>query len=133
MEKTVCLYNDCITPHKRYRGVILRGEYAYFLRFQITQRFNDLIIPYNPRNWSEEQQETHDLIKSLHDSSLGYRKIAQHLNEKGIKTAKGNDWKNTQVYSVLKRYEEKMFRQQIARTKYKSVWSKMWLEYSSKF
>ena len=46
---------------------------------------------------------------------------------------KGNDWKNTQVYSVLKRYEEKMFRQQIAITKYKSVWSKMWLEYSSKF
>ena len=113
--------------------MILRGEYAYFLRFQITQRFNDLIIPYNPRNWSEEQQETHDLIKSLHDGGLGYRKIAQHLNEKGIKTVKGNGWKNTQVYSVLKRYEEKMFRQQIARTKYKSVWSKMWLEYSSKF
>ena len=116
----------------RYRGVILRGEYAYFLRFQITQRFNDLIIPYNPRNWSEEQQETHDLIKSLHDSGLGYRKIAQHLNEKGIKTVKGNDWKNTQVYSVLKRYEEKMFRQQIATTKYEPVWSKMRLEFSSK-
>ena len=105
----------------RHRGVILRGEYAYFLRFQITQRFNDLIIPYNPRNWSEEQQETHDLIKSLHDSGLGYRKIAQHLNEKGIKTAKGNDWKNTQVYSVLKRYEEKMFRQQIVTTKYELI------------
>ena len=115
----------------RYRGVILRGEYAYFLRFQITQRFNDLIIPYNPRNWSEEQQETHDLTKSLHDSGLGYRKIAQHLNEKGIKTVKGNDWKNTQVYSVLKRYEEKMFRQQITTTKYEPVWSKMWLEYAS--
>ena len=112
--------------------MILRGEYAYFLRFQITQRFNDLIIPYNPRNWSEEQQETHDLIKSLHDSGLGYRKIAQQLNEKGIKTVKGNDWKNTQVYSVLKRYEEKMFRQQITTTKYEPVWSKMWLAFSLK-
>ncbi len=50
------------------RGVILRGEYAYFLRFQITQRFNDLIIPYNPGNWSEEQQKTHGLIKSLNES-----------------------------------------------------------------
>ena len=102
-----------------------------FLRFQIRQRFNNLILNYNSNNWSEEQQETHDLIKSLYDSGLGYRKIAQHLNEKGIKTVKGNGWKNTQVYSVLKRYEEKMFRQQIARTKYKSVWSKMWLEYAS--
>ena len=27
-----------------YRGVIFRGEYGYFLRFQITQRFNNLII-----------------------------------------------------------------------------------------
>ena len=116
----------------RYRGVIRRGEYGYFLRFQIRQRFNNLILNYNSNNWSEEQQETHDLIKSLYDSGLGYRKIAQHLNEKGIKTVKGNDWKNTQVYSVLKRYEEKMFRQQIATTKYEPVWSKMWLEFSLK-
>ncbi len=78
------------------RGVIRRGEYGYFLRFQIRQRFNNLILNYNSNNWSEEQQETHDLIKSLHDGGLGYRKIAQHLNEKGIKTVKGNDWKNTQ-------------------------------------
>ena len=85
---------------------------------------------YNPGNWSKEQQETHDLIKPLHDGDPGYRKIALHLNEKGIKTVKGNEWKNAQVYSVLKRYEEKMFLQQISMTKYKPVWSKMWLEYS---
>ena len=84
---------------------------------------------YNPGNWSKEQQETHDLIKPLHDGDLGYRKIALQLNEQGIKTAKGNEWKNIQVYSVLKRYEEKIFRQ-IFMTKYKPVWSKMWLEYS---
>ena len=72
-----------------HRGVILRGEYAYFPRFQITQRFNDLIILYKSRNWSEEQKETHDLIKSLHGGGLGYRKIAQYLNEKGIKTVTG--------------------------------------------
>ena len=53
-----------------------RGEYGYFLRFQIRQRFNNLILNYNSNNWSEEQQESHNLIKSLHDSGLGYRKIA---------------------------------------------------------
>ena len=42
---------------------------------------------------------------------MGYRKIAQYLNKKGIKTARGNSWRNTQVSSVLKRYDEKMFRQ----------------------
>ena len=82
----------------------MRGEYGYFLRFQITQRFNNLIIPYNPNSWSEEQQEIHDLIKSLHNGGMGYRKIAQYLNEKGIKTAIGNSWVNTQVFSVLKKY-----------------------------
>ena len=107
----------------------MRGEYGYFLRFQINQRFNNLIIPYNPNSWSEEQQEIHDLIKSLHNGGMGYRKIAQYLNEKGIKTVRGNSWRNTQVSSVLKRYDEKMFRQQIAMTKYEPVWSKMWLEF----
>ena len=53
---------------------------------------------------------------------MGYRKIAQYLNEKGIKTARGNSWRNTQVSSVLKRYDEKMFRQQISMTKYEPVW-----------
>ena len=111
--------------------MILGGEYGYFLRFQITQRFNNLIIPYNPNSWSEEQQEIHDLIKSLHNGGMGYRKIAQYLNEKGIKTARGNSWRNTQVSSVLKRYDEKMFRQQIAMTKYEPEWSKMWLEFTT--
>jgi hypothetical protein len=109
----------------------LGGEYGYFLRFQITQRFNNLIITYNPNSWSEEQQEIHDLIKSLHNGEMGYRKIAQYLNEKGIKTARGNSWRNTQVSSVLKRYDEKMFRQQIAMTKYEPEWSKMWLEFTT--
>jgi len=90
-------------------GVILEGEYGYFLCFQITQRFNKLIIPCNPNSWSEEKQEIHDLIKSLHNGGIGYRKIAQYLNEKGIKNVIGNSWRNTKFSSVLKRYDEKMF------------------------
>ena len=62
---------------------------------------------------------------------MGYRKIAQYFNEKGIKTAIGNSWRKTQVSSVLKRYDEKMFRQQIEMTKYETVWSKMWLEFTT--
>ena len=89
---------------------------------------NDLIAE---QEYTEQQHQNYELIKSLHDGGMGYRKIAQYLNEKDIKTAKGNKWKNTQVYSVLKRYEEKMFRQQIAMTKYEPVWSKMWLEFTT--
>ena len=33
-----------------------------------------------------------------------------YLNEKGIKTARGNTWKNTQVFSVLKKYRQRLDR-----------------------
>ena len=64
------------------------------------------MLAYNPNSWSEEQQESQDLIKSLHDSGLGYRKIAQHLNEEGINTYTGKEWGETGncVCIVLKKY-----------------------------
>ena len=109
----------------RYCGVIRRGEYGYFLRFQIRQRFNNLILNYNSNNWSEEQQETHDLIKSLHDSGLGYRKIAKRLNEEGIKTFKGKTWGNNNVHSVLKRNKEKLQREERGKQESEIEYGKM--------
>jgi hypothetical protein len=46
---------------------------------------------------------------------MGYRKIADYLNEQGIKTVRGNTWKNTQVFSVLKKYRLRMDRIQNVR------------------
>jgi len=51
----------------------------------------------------DAQQETHDLIKSLHDGGMGYRKIAQWLNENGYTTPRGHEFKNTHVFSILKK------------------------------
>ena len=47
---------------------------------------------------------------------MGYRKIAQYLNERDIKTARGNSWKNTQVFSVLKRYRQRQNREEVRET-----------------
>ena len=41
---------------------------------------------------------------------MGYRKIADYLNEQLIKTVRGNTWKNTQVFSVLKKYRQRLDR-----------------------
>ena len=41
---------------------------------------------------------------------MGYRKIADYLNEQGIKTVRGNTWKNNQVFSVLKKYRQRLDR-----------------------
>jgi hypothetical protein len=43
------------------------------------------------------------MIKQLHDHGMGYRKIAQRLNEYGYKTARGKRFANTNVFSILKR------------------------------
>ena len=62
---------------------------------------NDLIAG---QEYTEQQHQNYELIKFLHDGGMGYRKIAKYINEKGIKTARGNTWVNTQVFSVLKKY-----------------------------
>ena len=97
----------------RNRGVSRNGDYfsenwQQFLCFSVTFSSFNLTHRINKRNWTEEQQRNHDLIKSLHDGGMGYRKIADYLNEQGIKTARGNTWKNTQVFSVSQEISSKI-------------------------
>ena len=76
----------------------------------------------NIDRYTSEQEELHRKIKLLHNEGLGYRRIANHLNQLEIKTIKGNIWNNTKVYSVLKKYKERL----ILRDKdYEPIWSKM--------
>ena len=74
---------------------------------------NDLIAE---QEYTEQQHQNYELIKSLHDRGMGYRKIAQYLNERDIKTARGNSWKNTQVFSVLKRCRQRQNREEVRET-----------------
>ena len=74
---------------------------SQYLCFTVTIGSNDLVAE---QEYTEQQHQNYELIKSLHDGGMGYRKIAQYLNEQGIKTVRGNTWKNTQVFSVLKKY-----------------------------
>ena len=108
-----------ITPtisHSRVvqKSVFISDEYSQYLTFNVIIGSNNL-TPH--KEYSEQQQSNYQLIKSLHDSGLGYRKIAQHLNEKGIKTARGNSWVNTQVFSVIKKYKLRMDRIENVRQK----------------
>jgi len=91
----------------------ISNEYKKYLCFSVFCSTNKLVFERNKHLWSEEQQKTHDLIKSLHDSGMGYRKISHHLNELGIKTIKGNLWGGNNVHSVLKRNRERLRRLEI--------------------
>ena len=112
---------DYILNLLSYRGVSRNGdyfsdEYKQYLCFSVKFSSFNLTHRRNRQNWTDAQQETHDLIKSLHDGGMGYRKIAQYLNERNIKTARGNSWKNTQVFSVLKRYRQRQNREEVRET-----------------
>ena len=82
-------------------------KYANFLCFVVSVQTNKLISQRGRIGYSKFQKETHDVIKSLHSSGLGYRRIAQHLNEKNITTLTGKEWKGNHVFAVLKRYRER--------------------------
>ena len=100
-------------------------EFSQYLCFRVSFGSNNLLSDYNLTKWSDSQQKTHDLIKSLHDDGMGYRKIAKHLNELGIKTIRGNEWKNTTVFSVLKRNRERLNRLEVGELESEIEFGKM--------
>ena len=126
-----------ITPHKRYCGLsqnrfFFGEEYKQYLTFSVEIITNTLISAYNENVWNDEKERMHERIKSLHDSGKGYRTIPKLLNAEGSRTAKNKEWKNTNVYAVLKRYAERQAR--LERQSYTSEmkFSKMkleWLKY----
>ena len=94
-EETNKLNRDSkVNSHSRVvrKSTQIADGYSQYLCFNIIVGSNNLIPQ---KEYSDHQQQNYNLIKSLHDSGIGYRKIAQYLNEKGIKTARGNFWVNT--------------------------------------
>ena len=114
----------------RHGGVVPNCEltstnnpYSHYICFTISVRTNKL--QHYQNRYTERQEETHSLIKFLHDGGMGYRKISHYLNDRGITTSKGNRWQNTQVYSVLKRYKERLERRDFIKQDYEPVWGRM--------
>ena len=94
------------------KSAFFKEKFSKYLCFTVTIGSNDLIAE---QEYTEQQLQNYELIKSLHDGGVGYRKIAQYLNEQGIKTVRGNTWKNTQVFSGLNKYRARQERIQDVR------------------
>ena len=99
-------------------------KYNHYLCFSVTVRTNKFALKKNEK-CSPEQEKTFQKIKSLHQSGLGYRKIAYKLNEENIRTHRGKEWGCNNVYSVLKRHKEREDRLNCINKEYDSVWGKM--------
>ena len=60
----------------RYCRVVLSGEnsepkYSNYLCFVVSVQTNKLMSEYGGIGYSDSQEDTYDLIKSLHDGGLG--------------------------------------------------------------
>ena len=107
------------------------NEYSNYLFYIVSKRFNNLLPIKNPYNYSEQQIVNYKLIKSLYKGGFGYRKIAQILNERGIKTKNDKEWTNGLVHSVLKRYSERKQRLAFRNKVYPLIRGKMWKEFTN--
>ena len=56
-------------------------------------------------------------------------KLLNYLILKKIKTIRGNLWESNQVYSILKRYKERLQRLEFINKEYEMVWSRMKIKY----
>jgi hypothetical protein len=103
---------------------ITEPKYSHFLCFTVSVKTNKFV--YFPlEKYTPQQKEIYELIKSLHDNGMGYRRISYHLNDKGIKTTRGNEWKSNNVFSVLKRHKEREERLEYINREYEPEWGKM--------
>ena len=105
------------------------GDYSNYLFYEVSKRFNNPLSEQNPTRYSEKQLEIFRLIQSIHKDGLGYRRIAKVLNERGLTSEEGHVWKNTNVYSVLKRYSQRQERLKFRKKKYPLIRGDIWMEF----
>jgi len=82
-------------------------KYGNFLCFVVSVQTNKLMGRRGGIGYSKLQMETHNIIKSLHVNVMGYRKIANYLNSKNIKTHTGKQWKGNHLHATLERFKER--------------------------
>ena len=96
-ETKYCLYTYSTVTDLSEREEL--DSLNYLIEFTVTVSSSNL----NNYFYSEHQQYLYDTIKELHGKGLGYRKISNWLNERNIKTPRGNEFKGNYVFSILKK------------------------------
>ena len=103
----------------RYCGVNLSDKSSYPYKLLVTFSISIRTTHLWTSSYSDYQQFLFDKIKGLKDDFLTpicYRKISKLLNGEGLKTPRGNVFKNNHVHSIYKKgkiREERMNREDI--------------------
>ena len=70
-----------------------------YLNIKITTKSQLLQSSYS--HYNSFQEFLYNLVITLKDRGLGYRKISDYLNKNGYKTVRGNSFQNNSVYSII--------------------------------
>mgnify|MGYP000554220012 FL=1 len=128
MDCSKSFYNCGIIANSPYQPT---SKSSYYLRFNVSIRFNNLNSQYNTKQFTDNSFQFYKLVKSLRDEGLSYRRVSKYLNDRNILTPKNKEWSvsGSSVYSVIKRYRERVERLELRNKRYEPVRSKMWLEF----
>ena len=58
---------------------------------------------YRQQTYNSYQEELFNLCIKLQKKGLGYRRISYYLNDKGYKSVRGCELKNTHIFSIIKK------------------------------
>ena len=111
-------------------NVDLSDKYIYSIKFTTETKTNSLLRTQLIK-WTEEQETLYFIVSNLYKKHKSYRKVSALLNQRKIKKFKGNTWgaSGNNVYSVLKRYNERKQQIEYMNKNYETEWSRIKLCY----
>ena len=80
---------------------VVRINGNQYLNIKITTKSQLLQSSYS--HYNSYQEFLYNLVNTLKDRGLGYRKISYYLNNNGYKTVRGKSFINSSVHSIIKK------------------------------
>ena len=81
--------------------LLLNGK--YYLNINLTTKSQLLYRDNQYSHYNSYQEFLYNLVNTLKDKGLGYRRISHYLNKNGYKTVRGNTFYNSSVHSIIKK------------------------------
>ena len=96
------MWIDRVTlPRALPSNSVVRINGKQYLNIKITTKSQLLQSSYS--HYNTYQELLYNLVNTLKDKGLGYRRISHYLNNNGYKTVRGCSFNNGSVYSIIKK------------------------------
>ena len=98
------MWIDLVTlPKASPSNSVVRINGNQYLNIKIVTKSQLLYTDNQYSHYNSYQELLYNLVNTLKDRGLGYRKISHYLNNNGYKTVRGNSFYNSSVHSIIKK------------------------------